>query len=162
MSDVINHGIKSNSLIVMTFKEHEPTYGIQPKHYYTLMYVKDHLVKLYNPHGKILVLPLFMCFLNLETITISYFENKLLRIPEIKTCIEFQEFWPELNRTKQISFVEYDLLVEEDDSEVLQLRLLTGIFDSENYQLIKIGDKKFNIIEITEGLKLTTLFFLIL
>ena len=103
-----------------------------------------------------------LCFLNLETITISYFENKLLRIPEIKTCIEFQEFWPELNRTKQISFVEYDLLVEEDDSEVLQLRLLTGIFDSENYQLIKIGDEKFNIIEITEGLKLTTLFFLIL
>ena len=51
---------------------------------------------------------------------ISYFGNKIFRIPEIKTSVDFNVSWPTLKRNyKQIHLVIYDLLVNECNTEIL-------------------------------------------
>ena len=55
---------------------------------------------------------------DLEQFQVSYFYWKLFKIPVIKTLLEFTDIWLELNFHEKIRFVDYNLKVEEDDTEV--------------------------------------------
>ena len=51
VEDVITHGKKTNSLMVVEFKNTIPNYSISNTHAYTLIDYTEDMVKLYDPHG---------------------------------------------------------------------------------------------------------------
>ena len=63
-----------------------------------------------------------------HTLRISYTNNKIFKIPKQTTAIEFVDSWKEVtvdelftwsNTDKIKSYIDYDLIVEEDDTEVI-------------------------------------------
>ena len=59
---------------------------------------------------------------------ICYCDNSILCFPKTTAVEEIQEFWPALSRNHRVSFVEYDLLVQEDDTKIL-VNLVDSVFD---------------------------------
>ena len=51
ISEVIDHGLKTNSPMVVGFKEDTPDGFLLKNHYYTLVNVTNNVINLYNPHG---------------------------------------------------------------------------------------------------------------
>ena len=119
LHDVIHHGMITRSLMVVTFKKNVRKYSVSQGHYYTVLEMNEKLVKLYNPHGETIFLSISKFLKKIYKLEISYFENKIFMMPEIETLEEFWETWPELQINNKISFIVYDLLVKEDDTEML-------------------------------------------
>ena len=128
MSDVINHGVKTKSLMVVSFKNSSFRLGIQDRHSYTLVGSNEDSTRLYDPHGKVLEVPTSSFLKNLLMLDICYCDNSILGFPKTTAVEEIQEFWPALSRNHRVSFVEYDLLVQEDDTKIL-VNLVDSVFD---------------------------------
>ena len=77
------------------------------------------MLKLYNPHGRYIVIPTNTFIENFDRLTISYIDNEIFRIPKLNTFVEFADTWNGSKKQARISYVDYDLIVEEDDTEVL-------------------------------------------
>ena len=83
ISEVVNHGLKTNSSMVIAFKE-TPSWELRHwRHCYSLLDKKDNLVKIYNLNGRYLLIPESVFYQNLEELNISYSNNKIFRMPEI-------------------------------------------------------------------------------
>ena len=81
--------------MVVAFKE-TPSWELHGRHCYSLLDIKENLVEIYNPHRRYLLIPKSVFYENLEELNVSYSNNKIFRMPEIKTSVEFNETWPEL------------------------------------------------------------------
>ena len=121
--ELADHGFKTNSQMVVAFRKPVSEYNLITHHYYSLVEVhktKKDFFTLYNPHGKTLSIRKSVITRKNLMFEISYFGNKIFRIPEIKTSVDFNVSWPTLKRNyKQIHLVIYDLLVNECDTEIL-------------------------------------------
>ena len=119
VDDLINHGLKTKSQMVVTFKEDVLKYSLRIFHFYTLVDIKNNGVKLYDPHGNRFSIPKKIFYDNLFFFEISYFNNKVFGMSEIKTYLEFTETWPALKNHQKVHIMKYNLIVEQDDTEVL-------------------------------------------
>ena len=117
--DLIRHGMKTRSQMAVYFKEDNKKYLMHRGHYYTLVGMKDLKVVLYNQNGRIFAVPRFPFFSNVLGLDICYFENKIFKIPEIKTSVELNSSWANMESTENEQLVVYDLLVLQDDTEIL-------------------------------------------
>ena len=117
LGDVVTHGKRTNSLMVVGFKNELPEYHIQNYHAYTLIDCSEDAVKLYDPEGKYMTIPKNIFLENCYLFIISYIDNEIFRIPKLNTYVEFSDTWN--GSDKNISYVDYDLIVEEEDTEVL-------------------------------------------
>ena len=117
LKDLITHGKKTNSLMVISFKNKVSKYNIRSHHSYSLIDHKDDIVKLYNPHGKTLMIPINILVENIARLNIFYVENAIFRIPTPKTAVDFSDSWN--GSDKRNTHVDYELIVEKDDTEVL-------------------------------------------
>ena len=116
ISDVVKHGLKSNSPMVVQFAGAP---GLFEEHCYTLLDVKNGTVKLYNPHGSYLQMTESDFYEYLQSLDIAYYKNKIFRMPQVEASFEFKETWPALQQHEKIRFVGYDLFIDENDTEVL-------------------------------------------
>ena len=119
LDDLIRHGLKTKSQMLVSFIREVPEYNLLFSHGYTLIDMKDNLVNLYNPHGNNLSIPKKIFFDNILQLQISYFKNEVFGIPEIKTSLEFTETWSALKNNEEVLINHYNLIVEEDDTELL-------------------------------------------
>ena len=125
LKDIITHGRQTNSLMVVSFKNNLSKYDILDRHQYTVVDYTENIVKLYNnPDGEIQMIPMNILIEIYHTLRISYTNNKIFKIPKQTTTIEFVDYWKDvatdewftwLNTDKTKSYVDYDLIVEEDD-----------------------------------------------
>ena len=145
---LISHGLETKSQMAVAFEDERASkLNLINNHYYSILNVeksKDNLVKLYNPHGKILSIPKNDFEKTEKKLEICYSENKIFGIPEIKTLIEFKDNWPLLNKENENKhFVDYDLLIEEDKTTIL-LNIIVKKFSSDMKPIIiidKINNK---------------------
>ena len=119
VDDVISHGLKNNSQMVVEFYDTISKYGLKGHHYYSLVDKKDSLVRLYNPHGNLLSVPKNIFFESLKHFEISYYNNKVFGMPEIKTNLEISDSWSALKKNENVHTKKYDMIVEVDDTKVL-------------------------------------------
>ena len=105
--------------MVIGFKDNLLKYKIYNCHEYTVIDFTEDIVKLYNPYGKYVMIPTNIVIENFDRLLISYKDNEIFGMPKLKTVVEFTDSWDEVNLDKKISYVDYDLIVEEDDTEVL-------------------------------------------
>ena len=93
---------------------------LQEFHCYTLVGMqKDNMVEIYDPYGNYIYLTKSEFYESLEMLDISYFNDQIFGMPGIKSSAEFNETWLKINPPELIRFVEYDLAVEEDDTDLL-------------------------------------------
>ena len=107
LNDIINHGVRTKSLMAVTFKK-DMNKTLLAKHYYTLIDINEKFVEIYNPHGRTICVPKTIFFDYLFLFEISYSENKLLMWPEVKTFEEFSESWIAL-KGSNVLFMIYEL-----------------------------------------------------
>ena len=119
LDDLVEHGLLTKSQMIVSFSGELSEYNLINNHAYTLVDMQDNLVKLYDPYGKTLFVSKNTFFDHLATFEICYFNNNLFKIPVIKTFLEFTDSWPALKFYEKVHLIEYDLIVEEDDTEVL-------------------------------------------
>ena len=124
INKLISCGLKSKSLMVVTFKDKRALkLNLRNHHFYSLVNVeksKTNSIKLYNPHGEIVSIPEKDFVETRKVFEICYSENKIFGIPEIKTLIELKDNWPLLKMSNEKThFAEYDLLINEDETEIL-------------------------------------------
>ena len=93
LKDVITHGIKTNSLMVVDFKDNASNVNILDLHYYSLIDYKEDMLKLYDPHGTYIMIPTNTFIENFDRLTISYIDSKIFRIPKLNTFVEFADTW---------------------------------------------------------------------
>ena len=136
-SDVVNHGLKTNSQMVVTLKR--PQYK-REYHCYTLLDIRDGVAKVYNPHGKYHYATESVFYEHLEALYISYNGSSIFRIPQVETSVQFNETWPALKPRGEKNSIDYDLTVDEDETEVL-INLIT-IHDLKVEPRIFIYDSK--------------------
>ena len=120
--EVLDHGFKTNSQMVSSFHDAGKSSQVMSNHAYTVVGengAKKKQVKLYNPHGKILSVDKSIFNETSGVLTMSYYDNKIFQIPEIKTSVEFIGNWQLLKNDKNFTFVDYDLLIEEEDTDIL-------------------------------------------
>lgn len=120
--ELVDHGLKTKSPMVVGFREPVSKHNLITYHYYSLVEMKNvrkNSFLLYNPHGKF-VLIRKESFINANfRFEISYSENNIFRIPKIKTCIDITSNWPPLKNNEKLHFVDYDLSVKEVGTEIL-------------------------------------------
>ena len=136
VKDVIIHGKKSNSLMVITFKTTVSEYNILDCHVYSLIDLTEDGVKLYNPHGKHLMIPTNIFVENFHRLHICYIDNEIFNFPKLKTSVEFTDSWKEITDDAQFSDVDYEFVVDEDDTEIL-INMFTNSYD-EIFKSIRI------------------------
>ena len=119
LKDVLTHGKNTNSLMVIGFKNNLSQYNVYNCHEYTLIDYTEDIVKLYNPYGKYTMIPRNIVIENFDRLIILYKDNEIFGIPKLNTFVKFTDSWKEVNLDKGISYVDYDLIVEQDDTEVL-------------------------------------------
>ena len=119
LDEVVEHGLLTKSPMIVDFVGELSQHGLVDDHAYTLVGVQDDSVKLYDPHGETLVVQKNTFFNHVDTFQISYFNNNIFKIPVIETSLEFSDAWSALEPDEEAHFIEYDLVVEEDDTEVL-------------------------------------------
>ena len=76
-------------------------------------------IKLYDPHGGTYSVGKKKFSENLKVLVMSYYENKIFQMPEIKTSVEFVGNWPASQSSEEVFLVDYDLFIKEDDTEIL-------------------------------------------
>ena len=118
--DIILHGVKTKSLMVVSFKKTGRKFNLRPCHSYLLVDMNKDIVKLYNPHGKIMELPKQTFFGHVATVGISYFDNKVFGMPGKIKLINKIESW-RLDKDKRLDndpslYICHDLTVVEDDT----------------------------------------------
>ena len=123
LNEVVDHGLRTNSQMVVSFQDTETTEtSLISKHGYALINennVVENQIKLYNPHGEILSVDKSI-FSEAELLfEICYFGNQIFRMSETKTTVDLTCNWPFLEYDKQKVFVDYDLLIKDDDTEIL-------------------------------------------
>ena len=115
LPDLVKHGLITKSQMTVAFTGEG--------HAYTLVDIRDDLVKLYNPHGRKFLIPKKTFLDELCLLIISYYKNKLFNFDEISSFIEFTDTWSANAwptwRAGHLYINVYDLKVEEDDTEVL-------------------------------------------
>ena len=116
ISEVVNHGLKTNSPMLVQFRGKPGE--LQGHHCYTLLGLQDGHVEVYNPHGRHLRMSESDFYANLEGLFVSYFKNQIFRMPRVETSVEFSETWPAVDPREKIHLMDYDLVVDEDDTEV--------------------------------------------
>ena len=139
ISELVEHGLKPNSPMVVEFKNRSGI--LKGYHCYTLLDIRDGVAEVYDPHGKHVSIPENHFYENLSTFDISFNENRVFRMPEIRTSAEFNETWPELKPREKIRFVDYDLVVYEDGTELL-LNLLVAKHDRKVKARMFITDER--------------------
>ena len=117
--DVISHGLKTKSLMLVTFKTNVRKYNLKINHTYLLTDMNKDFIRLYNPHGKITSVPKKKFFECLEILGISYYENRVFNMTETINLKEFTESWRELEGDERIFYISFDLFVLENDTELL-------------------------------------------
>ena len=119
--EIIDHGLKSRSPMMVSFFNSFPKKNIAIYHYHSLLEASSNFKEftLYDPHGKNIFIKKEELKKNNFKFEICYFENKIFGIPEIKTYVEFTDKWQVLKRSESIHIVDYNLLVEEDNTEIL-------------------------------------------
>ena len=105
--------------MAVSFRKEAAKYGLHVDHYYSLVGIKNNKVEVYNPHGKTIVIPENMFFNYLLDVEISYFKNQIVGMPKVETMKEFTETWPKLKSTEHPSYIYFDLMVEENNTDVL-------------------------------------------
>ena len=80
---------------------------------------KDNMVEIYDPYGSYIYLTISEFYESLEMLDISYFNDQIFGMPGIKSSAEFNETWLKINPPELIRFVEYDLAVAENDTDLL-------------------------------------------
>ena len=115
---LLSHGLKTKCHMVAWFLE-PPQRDLIGYHVYSLVGEKKSEVTLYDPHGKIVKVKKDL-FIGINSILeVSYPENKIFRIPDVKTRVDLTGNWLPLKVNEKMHFTEYDLLVEDDDTEIL-------------------------------------------
>ena len=100
VEDLIRHGLKTGSQMVVYLKENIKEYLIFTGHYYTLVGMKNNKVMLYDLHGRIFAVPSHAFFSNVHGVDICYFENNIFKNPEIETSVELYNNWADLESTE--------------------------------------------------------------
>ena len=123
INKIISHGFRTNSQMVVSFNDDEaPKLSLKNRHYYSLCGIeknkKDNLV-LYNPHGEIVSIKKNEFFDVKKIFEICYAENKIFGMPVIKTLLEIRETWPLKDSNENIHYVQYNLVVTEDGTDIL-------------------------------------------
>ena len=118
-SEVVNYGSENNFSMVVAFKEDTPDGLLLKNHYYTVVGVANNIVKLYNPHGYYCSVPERYFYENLEWLQVSYFNNKIFKLPEVQSLAEFHETWHAVKLNERVILTYYNLVVDEDDTELL-------------------------------------------
>ena len=114
--DIILHGVKTKSLMVVSFKKTGRKFNLRPRHAYLLVDMNKDIVKLYNPHGKIMEVPKQTFFGHVATVGISYFDNKVFGMPgEIKLS-DTIESWRQDEDPQTSLYICHNLTVVEDDT----------------------------------------------
>ena len=139
ISELIQHGLKTNSPMVVEFRNKSEI--LHREHCYALLGIRDGVAEVYDPHGKYISVPENHFYENLSGLDISFNENRVFGMPEIRTSAEFNETWPELKPREKIRFVDYDLAVREDGTEVL-LNLLVAKHGESVMARIFIADER--------------------
>ena len=103
-------------MTALTFTKVNSKYGFKSDHGYTLVDCTEDKVKLYNPHGKYLTVPMNILIENLVS---ERFVHGRHNMPSVRTVKEFYDSWNEVDNGKQSSFVDYNLTVEEHDTVIL-------------------------------------------
>ena len=116
--ELLSHGWKTNSQMVATFWNPPPC-NLIFSHCYSLIAEKNSEVTLYDPHGKIVKIQKDLFIDSNIMFEVSYPENKIFRMPDVKTRVDLTGNWSPLKGHVKMHFVEYDLLVEEDGTEIL-------------------------------------------
>ena len=120
---LINYGLKTKCQMIIDFKDDQAKKSnLKARHYYSFLDVEkneNNLVKLYDPHGEIVLISKKNFVKAIETFEICYSENKVFGIPEIKTDKYFINKWATLKRNEKIHFVEYIMEIREDYTEIL-------------------------------------------
>ena len=134
--DLILHGKKFKCLMVVTFEQEIKEHKMKTNHAYTLIDLTEDKVKLYDPHGNYLTIQTDKLVENLEYLSISYTGNKIFKIPNPKFFAEFSGHWKEVNNDATFAYDEYNLTVEEDDTEILLNFLKKNYHDIFRYVFI--------------------------
>ena len=116
INSVIEHGLKTGSQMVATMESKNET-GFHA--YAVIDDVGKKQVKLYDPHGEVLSIEKSAFLENLSAFDICYCDNKIFGMAETKTSVEITDSLPAFKSHEKVSFVDYDLVVEEDDTEIL-------------------------------------------
>ena len=103
VKDAITNGIKTNSLMVVGFKNKVSKYNISKTHAYTLIDYTADILKLYNPHGRDIIIPTETFLNNFRTFHVSCIGNKVFNILKRKTFVEYSDTWNVSD--KKISYV---------------------------------------------------------
>ena len=135
--DIVKHGFKTKSLMVTVFKQTLRKLSLLTNHSYLLTDMNKDSVKLYNPHGKIILVPKQTFFGSVEYIYISYFDNKVFNMPEKINISEFTESWSVDTQfeCEPLIYINYELFVEEENTEMLVNLLGSFILDIKLYAL---------------------------
>ena len=115
-NEVVNFGLKTGAQVLVTFKRPEDS---RVFHCYTLLDVRDGVARVYNPHGKYHHIAESRFYENLQSLSVSYNESSVFRMPQIETSVEMDGTWPALKPLGEPNYVHYHLVVDEDDTEVL-------------------------------------------
>ena len=123
LDEVVDHGLRTNSQMVVTFLDAEKTdTSLINNNGYALInenHVEENQIKLYNPHGEVLSVDKSIFSETELLFEICYFGNQIFRMSETKTTVDLTCNWPSfLECDKQKVFVDYDLLIEDDDTEM--------------------------------------------
>ena len=142
---LISHGLETKSQMVVAFPDKQALkLNLETDHYYSLLNVEkyeNNFIKLYDPHGEIVSIRENGFVDTRKMFEICYCENKIFGIPEIKTLIELKDSWPLLrNSNKKTHFVDYDLLIKEDETKIL-INLNVKKFSNEVKPIILIVNK---------------------
>ena len=78
LDGIINHGVRTKSLMAVAFKEDMKQLSLKVCHYYTLIDMKEKFVEIYNPHGRTIREP--------KTIFFDYFFSKFLILRTRFSC----------------------------------------------------------------------------
>ena len=115
--EIITHGAQSKSLMLVTFKKENliPVYEVVSEHSYSLIDMQKHFVKLYDPHGKLVVLPKGYFFQNLDFLDISYNKNNIFDM-NVSTVVDFTDKW---SLGESGIYLKFELVVEENLTEIL-------------------------------------------
>ena len=123
INELISYGLKTKSQMTVNFKDIQASQcNLKTCHSYSLLdreKSENNLVKLYNPHGKIVSISKKDFLKTIKVFEICYFGNKIFGIPEIKKKVNFVHKWATLKSNEMIHFVDCKLDVTEDETEIL-------------------------------------------
>ena len=113
------HGKKTECLMAVSFENDVSEPRIIGNHAYTLFDFTEDSVTLYNPHGDYLTVPTNVLVENLRWLYISYTGKEIFNIPNPEYSVEYSGHWNEMNSETKATYEDYNLIVEEDETEVL-------------------------------------------